>query len=71
MEEANKLENAEEILELPISYEERGKKIGREEGRQEVAINMLRKGLDVQFVSETTELSLKEITELKKNLESE
>lgn len=32
MSEAKELENADEILELPISYEERGKAKGREEG---------------------------------------
>ena len=79
--EAKKLENAEEILELPISYEERGKKIGREEGlqeglqegllegRKEVALEMLREGLNVELIMKTTKLSLDDIQQLKKRLQ--
>lgn len=78
--EASKLKNAEEVLELPISYEERGKKIGREEGlekglaegrikeRKEVARNMLNKGLDIELIKDITKLSLDEIEQLKKQL---
>ncbi len=74
MKEAKKLDNAEEILELPISYEERGKEIGQKIGKEErraeerirVARNMLLKGLDIQLIIETTMLSTEEIEALKK-----
>ncbi len=64
MKEAKKLDSAEEVLELTISYEERGKEIGR----KEVAVNMLKKGLDVQLIMETAKLTLEEIEELRNRL---
>src|SRR5699024_6928873 len=79
--QAKRLDNAEEILEIPISYEEKGKeigkemgqkigeKIGREETQSTIALNMLRKGLDTEFIADTTMLSKDAIVELRKQLD--
>lgn len=68
--EAKKLENADEILELPISYEERGKAKGREEGIREgmkkVALKMFADGFSDKKIMELTDLSKEEIEDLKK-----
>ncbi|MEI3611375.1 Rpn family recombination-promoting nuclease/putative transposase [Pseudogracilibacillus sp. SO30301A] len=73
MEEARRLDEADEILEIPISYEERGKKKGLEEGlergKKEVALKLLKKGLDIYLIMEATKLSLDEIKKLQKQLE--
>jgi len=74
--EAKKLENAEEILEIPISYEERGKAIGRQEGFEEgrkeekrkVALKLLVEGIDIKLIRKATELTLEEIKQLQKQL---
>ncbi|NNV07887.1 Rpn family recombination-promoting nuclease/putative transposase [Geobacillus sp. C56-T2] len=63
----------ERVLELIISYEQRGKIQGREEGRKEgaeqekrhIARRMLRKGFDAQTIHELTGLSVAEIEEMK------
>ena len=80
MNRARKLEDAEEILEIPISYEEKGKqkglkegkregkREGKKEGKKEVALELLKRGLDIDFIMETTKLSLDEIEQLKKQL---
>jgi predicted transposase/invertase (TIGR01784 family) len=72
MEEIKKLPEAEEILELPISYEEKGKAIGfkegKLEGKREVALQLLRKGLSVDFVAEVTGLEKGEIQNLRNKL---
>lgn len=44
------------------------RKIARKEGVTGVAINMLREGSKVEFVSKVTALTIKEVEELKKNL---
>lgn len=77
MKEARQFDDADEILEIPISYEERGKKRGLEEGlekglergKKEVALELLKKGLDINLIMEATKLSLDEIEQLKKQLE--
>jgi len=79
--EARQRENSEELLNLPISYEEKGKKIGREEGlqeglkegrksgrqevRREVALNMIRDGFEVEKIIKLTQLTRGEIEQLK------
>ena len=76
MDQAKALDNAEDILEIPISYEEKGKKIGKEIGKEigreetqsTIALNMLRKGLDTEFIAEITMLSRDKVSELKKHL---
>lgn len=89
MEEARRYEDADEILEIPISYEERGKKKGLEEGKKvgleqgkkegmeeglergkkEVALELLKKGLDIELIMEVTNLSLDELKKLQKLVE--
>ena len=84
MNETRRLEDTEEVLEIPISYEEKGKQKGLKEGlekglekglveglekgKKEVALEMLKKGLDIDLIMETTKLSLEEIEQLKKQL---
>ncbi len=84
MKQAKRLNNADEILEIPISYEEIGKekgkeigkeigkKIGKELGREEtqnkIALNMLKKGLDIDVIIETTMLNADEVEQLKRQL---
>ena len=66
MKEIEKLPEAEKIMELPISYEEKGKEIGKEIGKKEVAIEMLKEGSSLDFISRVTKLPKEEIKELKK-----
>lgn len=70
MEEIQNLPDAEKIMELPISYEERGKKIGRQEGKQEgkqeVAFQMLKKDLPLDLIVEVTQIDRHEIERLRK-----
>lgn len=68
MSEVENLPEADKILELPISYEEKGKEIGREEGVKRVALAMLKKGTDIDFIAEVTRLDIEEIKKLKEQL---
>src|SRR5699024_266796 len=84
MSKAKKLDHADEVVELRISYEERGKEKGRELGieegkkvglqhgkeleRKEIALNMLKKGYEIEDVRELTQLSIERIHELKEDL---
>ncbi len=64
MKEVEKLPEAEKIMELPISYEEKGK----EQGKKEVALEMLRKELAVELIAEVTHMNVNEIKKLKEQL---
>ncbi|WP_199794657.1 Rpn family recombination-promoting nuclease/putative transposase [Lentibacillus sp. Marseille-P4043] len=78
MKEIKQMDDAEKILELPISYEERGiekgkkigEQIGKERGEQsgikKVAREMLKKGLSIEFIAEVTYLEKSEIQRLAK-----
>ena len=44
---------------------EKGHQKGRRKGRQEVVLNMLKKKMDIAFISEVTGLSKEEIKKLK------
>lgn len=72
MEEARKLDHADEILELPISYEEKGKEIGKEIGRKEekrqIALKLLRENVDDELIMKVTQLNKEEIEQLKQQL---
>lgn len=68
MKEIQDYPEALKLSELPISYEEKGKEIGKEMGKKEVALEMLKKGLDVSLITELTQLDQKEIEELRKQL---
>ncbi|MBU5343246.1 Rpn family recombination-promoting nuclease/putative transposase [Caldifermentibacillus hisashii] len=67
MQEVNKLdpELSSKIMELPISYEERGKEIGKEIGRneekREIAKKMILEGLSPNLIAKVTGLSHEEI----------
>ena len=76
MREVKDLSDAKEILEIPILYEEKGKKIGGMEGikegkikgRQEekvnVAIGLLAEGISKEVIMKITKLSMDEINKL-------
>lgn len=72
MKEARELKGAEEILEIPISYEEKGKRIGRAEGREEnkveVARRLIREGVSKEIIIRATNLSAEKIEELKQHM---
>lgn len=72
MAEARKFEEAEEILEIPISYEEKGKEIGRKEGRLkekiDVAQGLIKEGVSKDIIMKTTKLSLTEIERLEQKM---
>lgn len=76
VEEIKNSPEAEKILEIPISYEEKGKEIGKELGKKigkeigikEVVMKMLRKGVNVEFIAEVTHLDMEEIEELRKQM---
>ena len=76
MDEVIKLPEADKIFEIPISYEEKGKVIGKEIGRKEgsaiamrnVVVEMLRKDLDLNFIAEITHLDIKEIKDIQQEL---
>lgn len=72
MRETSEIKDAEKILEIPISYEERGKKIGREEGKEEgkeeVAQKLLREGVSKKIIMRATELSIEKIEELERRM---
>jgi hypothetical protein len=61
MEEIEKLPEADEILEIPISYVEKGKEIGK----KEVAVELLREGASLEFIAKITHLDKEEIEKLK------
>ncbi|WP_066188359.1 RpnC/YadD family protein [Gracilibacillus timonensis] len=64
MEEIKRSDDAEKILELPISYEEKGKEIGK----KEVAIEMLEEGFSLDLISRITGLEKDVIEALKEDL---
>lgn len=76
MKEASELKNGEEILKLTVSYEERGKEIGegigraigRTEKEREIALEMLREGMEEQLIMKFTQLNLEELKQLKSQL---
>jgi hypothetical protein len=56
------------IMELMSSWEKKGRAEGKVEGKQEVAKNMLRKGLDETLIEEVTGLSKVEIEKIKRQI---
>jgi hypothetical protein len=57
-----------EVMTFAEKFEELGRKEGRQEGRQEVALSMLKEGVDTAFVVKTTCLSLTDIERLTESL---
>ncbi|GIN57252.1 hypothetical protein J8TS2_15710 [Lederbergia ruris] len=74
MNEINYMDEAEriKIMEIPISYEEKGiekgKEIGEKSGKRKVAVEMLKEGLSSELIVKVTKLKKEEIEELKKKL---
>ena len=72
MKEIRDLPEAEKILEIPISYEEKGKELGRKEGRLEgvkqVAKEMIKEGASLEFISKVTKLTMEELEKMKKDI---
>lgn len=64
MDEVKKLPEADKIFEIPISYEEKGKEIRT----KEIAVEMLKKNVDSDFIAEVTQLPIEDIEELKQQL---
>src|SRR5690606_7697091 len=72
----SEFDGSEEIFNLPISYEEKGREKGRvegleegiEKGRKEVALELLKEGVSIEFIKRTTKLTVDEIEELRKQL---
>ena len=69
MDEVRKLPEADQVFEIPISYEEKGKEIGKEIGVRKVAVEMLKKNVDPNFIAEVTHLDIDEIVVLKQQLQ--
>ncbi|TRM10724.1 hypothetical protein FH966_02765 [Lentibacillus cibarius] len=69
MKEVKKSPDAEKIMELPISYEEKGKEIGKEIGKEkaikEMALAMISEGASIAFIAKVTQLSKEEIERLR------
>lgn len=65
MTEINQMNESDEIMHLPISWEEKGKKVGREEGIEKVALAMLKEGSSVEFIAKVTQLDPDVIMKLK------
>ncbi len=68
MSELRYTDDWEEIKKLPISWEERGIVKGREEGREEVAVKLIKEGMAISFIRKITELSEERIKELMENI---
>ena len=70
MKEINELENAEEILKLPNSWEERGIEKGIEKGIEEgierVALEMIKEGFPIDVIAKVTHLDRQEIESIQK-----
>lgn len=64
VEKVKDLDEAEEILKLPISWEEKG----IEKGKKDVAIELLKEGSSIEFIAKVTHLDKEEIKEIKKTL---
>ncbi|ASK60724.1 hypothetical protein CFK37_00120 [Virgibacillus phasianinus] len=64
MKEISELENADEILNLPNSWEERGIKKGIEKGIKQIANRMLEEGSSIDFISKITGLKKEEVEKL-------
>jgi predicted transposase/invertase (TIGR01784 family) len=53
---------------MTTNYNE-GLETGKKEEKKAIAIELLKKGMDTDFIHQTTKLSIEEIEELKKNLQ--
>ena len=77
-EEIKKLprEEADRVLELPNSYRDKGRVegkaegivIGIEKGKEQIAYNMLKKGMSAEEISDIVGMSVSKIKEMNKNV---
>lgn len=69
MQEVNKLdpELASKIMELPISYEEKGKEIGRKEEQRKIAEKMIKERFPLNIIAKITEIPVEEIKLIMEN----
>ncbi|WP_325053268.1 transposase [Lentibacillus cibarius] len=65
MKEVKKSPDVEKIMELPISYEEKGKEKGKEKAIKEMALAMISEGASTAFIAKVTQLSEEEIDRLR------
>lgn len=72
MTEIKQMDGSDEIMHLPISWEEKGKKEGKKEGereaRRKVALEMLKEGFTIDVIEKVTLVDRKEIAKLKKSI---
>lgn len=64
MEKVKKMDESEEILDLPISWEEKGKI----QEKRNIAIEMLKEGIPIEMISKITHLDKDEIEKMRKTL---
>jgi predicted transposase/invertase (TIGR01784 family) len=73
MKEIKHKEGAEDIMNLPISWEEIGIKIGIKKGiekeKRNIATRMLKAGTSIEFIAKMTKLGIDEIMQMKNELE--
>jgi predicted transposase YdaD len=69
MEEIKQLnsDEKEQILKLPNSWVEKGKKEGIQEGLRKIALNMLKEGLSIELIARVTNLDYEEIEKISKH----
>lgn len=68
MEKIKQTEEAKEIMQLPVSWEEKGRSEGRLEEKRNIAMEMLKNGVSDSFVMKVTKLDKEELFELKKEI---
>lgn len=68
MEKIKQTEEAKEIMQLPVSWEEKGRSEGRLEEKRNIAVEMLKNGVSDSFVMKVTKLDKEELFELKKEI---
>ena len=70
--EIKRMDEADKIMEIPISYEEKGKeigeKVGKEKEKKEIAFKMLKERSSIEFIAKVTGLDHEEIESLKEKL---
>ncbi|KXH82090.1 transposase [Sporosarcina sp. HYO08] len=66
MQEISRLDNAEEFIKLPNSWEERGIRKGIQQGKEAVIIKMLAEGFSIDTIAKVTEMDRNEIEKLQK-----